>query len=312
MQHKGRSGCLARTRALLLASGHASCSRPAWGLPPTAAAVRGSRPERGKRRGGVRFCPSGGRRTWGLPSGSRRGAGSPQQRFLSVPDGSLLRLPGFLGQIPSRVAGAQSSFGKFPQETVQMALECWLFSACCLWISLEIRLLIPIRYSSRSNLPAASGMLGRKEPSGGRHPPGLCTRAFAAGGTWRVGMAEARVPAAVPTGGTAAAQRHEPAGRSLPPVPGLPRSSSRTTPAATGCSRGPGEVPTLWRGARLTPASDNLRQPPPRRAAGTLLPSGHQDTGDQAVLPGGPPCAAPPPPGPGVRRVLTCLSPASL
>ena len=58
-------------------------------------------------------------------------------------------------------------------------------------------------------------------------------------------MAEAWVPAAAPTGGTAAAQRHEPAGRSLPPVPGLPRGSSRTTPAATGCSRGPGEVPTL-------------------------------------------------------------------
>lgn len=49
-----------------------------------------------------------------------------------------------------------------PQETVQMALACWLLSACCLWISLEMRLLIPSRYRSRSNLPAASGMLGRK------------------------------------------------------------------------------------------------------------------------------------------------------
>ena len=43
-----------------------------------------------------------------------------------------------------------------------MALACWLLSACCLWISLEMRLLIPSRYSSRSNFPAASGILGRK------------------------------------------------------------------------------------------------------------------------------------------------------
>lgn len=43
-----------------------------------------------------------------------------------------------------------------------MALECCVFRACCLWISLEMRLLIPTKYSSRSNLPAASGMLWRK------------------------------------------------------------------------------------------------------------------------------------------------------
>lgn len=69
---------------------------------------------------------------------------------------------------------------------VQMALACWLLSACCLWISLEMRLLIPSRYSSRSNLPAASGMLGRKGHQEGTvlpaPAPGCQLRA---GGMWK-------------------------------------------------------------------------------------------------------------------------------
>lgn len=59
------------------------------------------------------------------------------------------------------------------QDTVQMVLACCVFRACCLCISLEIRRLIPIRYRSRSNLPAASGMLwgsGRQEGEGPRVP----------------------------------------------------------------------------------------------------------------------------------------------
>lgn len=53
-----------------------------------------------------------------------------------------------------------------------MALACCVFRACCLCISLEIRRLIPIRYSSRSNLPAASGMLWGKGRQEGVGPEG--------------------------------------------------------------------------------------------------------------------------------------------
>lgn len=73
-----------------------------------------------------------------------------------------------------------------------MALACWLLSACCLWISLEMRLLIPSRYSSRSNFPAASGILGRKGHQEGSvlpaPTPGCRPQA---GGTWR-GWAQLR------------------------------------------------------------------------------------------------------------------------
>ena len=81
-----------------------------------------------------------------------------------------------------------------------MALACWLLSACCLWISLEMRLLIPSRYSSRSNFPAASGILGKEGPSGGQGPPGPHSWVSATGGRHAEGLgtAEAWVPGAAP------------------------------------------------------------------------------------------------------------------
>lgn len=150
----------------------ASCSR----LPPSdsdrcgvASAERGSQVCAGARvthrsdrllpSDGVGVAPAG-----AACPGLTRPAGL-QGRAVGVPTHRRLSFPGGLGQIRPR---RRETVLWQTQETVHTALECWVFSARCLCISLEIRLLMPIRYNSRSNLPAASGMLRRRAGSAPR------------------------------------------------------------------------------------------------------------------------------------------------